>query len=206
MMIVALLTGYLLGSVPAGIVAGKLSGVDLRREGSGNIGFTNAMRVLGKERRGKVLSIFVLLWDIGKGLLAVVLAHHLSSQPLAPVGGGFLAFLGHLYPVWLRFRGGKGVAVGLGICLGLSWLLGVAMLSMWAIVFAITRVSSVAALTSYFFLPLLSAFLTRQGILPPEDLLYLVVMAVLVWFRHHENIRRLVRGEESAFRKKGKAS
>ena len=205
-MIVALLTGYLLGSIPAGVVAGKLSGVDLRQEGSGNFGFTNAMRGLGKEWRGKILSVFVLLWDIGKGLLAVVLAHHLSAQPLAPVGGGFLAFLGHLYPVWLRFRGGKGVAVGLGVCLGLSWLLGVAMLSMWAIVFAVTRVSSVAALTSYFFLPLLSAFLTRQGILPPEDLLYLVVMAVMVWFRHHENIRRLVRGEESAFRKKNKVS
>lgn len=80
------------------------------------------------------------------------------------------------------------------------------MLSMWAIVFAVTRVSSVAALTSYFFLPLLSAFLTRQGILPPEDLLYLVMMAVMVWFRHHENIRRLVRGEEDAFRKKNKVS
>lgn len=206
MMLFALLVGYLLGSIPAGVIAGKLAGVDLRNSGSGNIGFTNAMRVLGKERRGKILSGCVLLWDLGKGVLAVWLAPHISTLPLAPVGAGFLAFLGHLYPVWLRFRGGKGVAVGLGVCLGLSWLLGVAMLSMWVIVFAVTRVSSVAALTAYFFLPLLSAYLTRQGTLPPEDLIYLVVISILVWFRHHDNIRRLVRGEESAFRKKGKAS
>lgn len=204
MLIACVLLGYFLGSIPAGVVVGRLSGVDLRKSGSGNIGFTNALRVLGNEKNGKWLSALVLLWDMGKGTLSVWLAPHISTQPLAPIGAGFAAFLGHLYPVWLHFRGGKGVAVGLGVCLGLSWLLGVAMISFWGIVFAATRVSSMAALTAYFFLPLLSAFLTQQGVLPPEDLLYLVILSLLVWLHHHENIRRLLRGEEGPLRKKEK--
>ncbi|MHB1605028.1 MAG: glycerol-3-phosphate 1-O-acyltransferase PlsY [Leptospirales bacterium] len=204
MLIASVLLGYFLGSVPAGVVVGRISGVDLRKFGSGNIGFTNALRVLGNQKNGKLLSGLILCWDMGKGTLAVWLAPHISTQPLAPVLAGFAAFLGHLYPVWLRFRGGKGVAVGLGVCLGLSWLLGVAMLSLWAIVFAVTRVSSLAALTAYFFLPLLSAFLTQNGLLPPEDLLYLVILSLLVWIHHHENIRRLLRGEEGSFRKNEK--
>ncbi len=204
MLIASVLVGYFLGSIPAGVVVGRWIGVDLRKSGSGNIGFTNAVRVLGSEKNGKWLSATILLWDMGKGTLAVWLAPHLSSQPLAPIGAGFAAFLGHLYPVWLRFRGGKGVAVGFGVCLGLSWLLGVALLSLWAIVFAATRVSSISALTAYFFLPLMAAFLTRNGLLPPEDLLYLVILSLLVWMHHHANIRRLVRGEEGPFRKKEK--
>ncbi len=200
MLISALLMGYLLGSIPAGYVVSRLKGIDLRKEGSGNIGFTNVFRVIGQERSGKILSALVLAWDMGKGYLAVWFAPHLSSFPMASIGAGFAAFLGHLFPVWLRFKGGKGVAVGLGVSLGVSLVVGTAVTAIWVIVFAVTRISSVAALTAFFFLPLLTAFWMQNNPLPSLDLLYLAVMSILVWLRHHENLLRLIRGEEHPIR------
>jgi glycerol-3-phosphate acyltransferase PlsY len=200
MLISALLLGYFLGSIPAGYVITRLKGIDIRKEGSGNIGFTNVFRVMGQGNSGKWLSALVLAWDMGKGYLAVWIAPHISPDPMAPIGAGFAAFLGHLFPVWLGFRGGKGVATGLGVSLGISWVVGTAVTAIWAVVFAVTRISSLAALTAFFFLPLLAAFWARKSPLPHPDLLYLAVMSVLIWFRHHENLQRLIRGEERPIR------
>ncbi len=191
------LGAFFLGAIPFGFVAGKLRGVDLREEGSKNIGATNTLRVLGV-----VPGIIVLLLDMIKGLLPVLAARHLlhlSSWWI--VGIGLLAVLGHIYSPFVRFRGGKGVATSLGILFGLSPLIAGATVLLFLLVVTITRYVSLGSI--------LGAVL--QGILfwvlPPaatfaENLpyrLFSVVVALFVVVRHRENIKRLLKGTESRF-------
>ena len=192
--VAAAVGGYLLGSVPFGILAARMGGLgDLRQIGSGNIGATNVLRTGRKD-----LALFTLLGDSGKGALAVLIAWLLTrDQPdatrhltIAVAAGA--AFLGHLFPVWLKFKGGKGVATFFGTLLAAAWPVGVLAGLTWLAMAWLFRISSLAALTASALAPLL-AFATDQ----PYPIVGLCLfMAVLIWIRHAENIRRLLKGEE----------
>jgi glycerol-3-phosphate acyltransferase PlsY len=178
--------GYLLGSIPFGLVLARLLGLgDLRQIGSGNIGATNVLRTGSK---GAAAATLIL--DAAKGAVAVLLAQALASGDAAQAAG-LGAFLGHLFPVWLRFRGGKGVATFLGVMLALAWPVGLALCATWLVVAALTRYSSFAALMAAGMLPLWLMWFMRGDLL----LLGLVLM-VLVYIRHAANIRRLRAGTE----------
>ena len=183
---IALLIGYLLGSIPFGVILTKAFGAgDLRQIGSGNIGATNVLRT---GHRGAALA--TLLLDGGKGAIAVLVARWLAGEDAAQVAGG-MAFLGHCFPVWLGFRGGKGVATFLGLLIALAWPVGIAACLTWAVVAAIFRLSSLAALSAAGFAPIWAVFLHRG------DVVFLTLaLAVLVYIRHWANIGRLRAGTE----------
>jgi glycerol-3-phosphate acyltransferase PlsY len=185
---------YLLGSVPFGLVLTKLAGLgDIRRIGSGNIGATNVLRT---GRKG--LALATLLLDVGKGALAVLLGAAYSPE-MALVAAGF-SLLGHLFPVWLGFKGGKGVATAGGVLLALSWPVGVLALVTWLIIAIATRYSSAAALTACVVAPLVAwGFGLDRG-----RTLVILAIAALVAARHHGNIGRLLKGEESKISLGGK--
>ncbi|MCX7644831.1 MAG: glycerol-3-phosphate 1-O-acyltransferase PlsY [Rhodobacteraceae bacterium] len=178
--------GYLLGSIPFGLVLARLLGLgDLRQIGSGNIGATNVLRTGSK---GAAAATLVL--DAAKGAVAALLAQAFAG-PDAAQAAGLGAFLGHLFPVWLRFRGGKGVATFLGVMLALAWPVGLALCATWLVVAALTRYSSFAALMAAGMLPLWLMWFLRG------DLLVLgLVLMLLVYIRHAANIRRLRAGTE----------
>jgi len=183
---VALACGYLLGSVPFGLLLTRFAGLgDIRRIGSGNIGATNVLRT-GR----KSLAAATLLLDAGKGALTVMLGD-LYGPDIAIVAG-LGAMLGHLFPVWLRFHGGRGVATALGVILALSWQAGLAALMVWIAVAALFRYSSLAALVAAAAAPVIAWFIATQQLAE-----FFALIAVLVWMRHAGNIRRLIRGEES---------
>ncbi|GGG68224.1 glycerol-3-phosphate acyltransferase [Salipiger pallidus] len=184
--------GYLLGSIPFGMVLTKLMNLgDLRSIGSGNIGATNVLRT-----GNKAAAAGTLILDGGKGAVAVLLARWLAAEDAAQLAG-FMAFLGHCYPVWLRFRGGKGVATFLGLVLALSWPVGLMSCATWLAAVAMSRISSVGALVA----ALLS---TGWMVLMREyDLTALtLVLAVLIFWRHRSNLARLKQGTEPKVSKK----
>jgi glycerol-3-phosphate acyltransferase PlsY len=177
---------YLLGSIPFGPVLTRLFGAgDLRKIGSGNIGATNVLRT---GRRGLAAATLVL--DGGKGALAVVLADHFGPDT-AIIAAGF-SVVGHLFPVWLRFRGGKGVATTLGVLLALTPLAGIGACAVWLLVAALGRYSSLAALVAIGTSPVAVWFLYD-----PARAILALVLALLVFLRHRENIERLAAGTES---------
>ena len=185
-MLLAFLSGYLLGSIPFGLLVARAAGHgDLRAIGSGNIGATNAMRAGGPWLGGATL-----LLDAGKGAAAVLVARALGG-PEAALAAGLGAFLGHIFPVWLGFRGGKGVATMIGVTLAVLPLAGVAVLAVWAAAAAITRVSSVGGLLGAVSAPATAAALGATG---PLGLF--AAMAVLVILKHRANIVRLIAGTE----------
>lgn len=182
----ALAGGYLLGSVPAGLVLTRLAGFgDVRDIGSGNIGATNVLRT-----GNKGLAALTLAIDLLKGTLAVLIGAQWG--PDTSVIAGLGAFLGHLFPVWLRFRGGKGVATYIGVLLGLFWPGALAFCLLWLTVAATTRFSSLAALIAGTATPFILAWFNQW-----QAMELFVVMTLLVYLRHWPNIARLVRGEES---------
>ncbi|KAF0675977.1 glycerol-3-phosphate 1-O-acyltransferase PlsY [Profundibacterium mesophilum] len=184
---------YLLGAVPFGIVVARLFGLgDLRKIGSGNIGATNVLRT-----GNRLAALLTLVLDVGKGAFAVLLARLLIGEGAAMIAG-LGAFLGHCFPVYLLFRGGKGVATFLGTALALSWPVGLAVCVTWAVIAGLMRISSLAALVAAALAPLY-ALLGGQGALAGV----LAGMAVLIFLRHHTNIRRLIRGEEPKIGAKG---
>jgi len=183
---VAFVIGYLLGSIPFGLVLTKLAGTqDLRSIGSGNIGATNVLRT---GRKG--LAAATLLLDALKRTPAVVIAGYIA-RPNAAILAGFGAFLGHLFPVWLKFRGGKGVAVYIGILLGLFWPGAVVFCLLWLATAFTTRYSSLSALVAAFITPL---FLWWFGHLALAALA--AVLTLLLFYMHRENIKRLQSGKE----------
>jgi glycerol-3-phosphate acyltransferase PlsY len=143
----------------------------------------------------------VLVWDMGKGLMATMLANSLFKSHEAVSYAALFSVLGHLYPVWLRFHGGKGVAVGFGAILGLCPPLGFALIAIWSTIFALTRISSLAALISYFLLPILAAALVRMHHLDPVSFPPMAMISVFIWWHHRENIRRLLSGNEKTLKK-----
>lgn len=181
--------GYLLGSIPFGMIATRLGGAgDIRKIGSGNIGATNVLRSGRKD-----LAAITLIGDAGKGVVAVLLARWLTNDNAAAVAlAGGAAFVGHLFPVWLKFNGGKGVATFYGVLLAAAWPVGVLAALTWLAMAALFRISSLAALTAAALAPLF-AFATDQ---PYPMVLLSAFMAVLIFIRHHQNISRLLKGEE----------
>jgi acyl phosphate:glycerol-3-phosphate acyltransferase len=182
----AFIFGYLCGSIPFGVLLTRLGGApDVRAIGSGNIGATNVLRT---GRRG--LAAATLLGDMLKGTAAVLIASYfLGADFMIAAAAG--AFLGHLFPVWLRFRGGKGVATYIGVLLGLAWPAAIVFCAIWLAIAALTRYSSLAALVASAITP---AFLWWRG--DAREALLFVLLSVLLWIKHRANIGRLSRGTE----------
>ena len=190
-MIAAAVLGYLLGSIPFGLLLTRMAGLgDIRDIGSGNIGATNVLRT-----GNKGLALATLLLDAGKGAAAVLIARAVSDD-LAVIAGA-CAFLGHLFPVWLKFKGGKGVATALGTWIALAWPVGLLACATWLIVALIFRYSSLSALLAVALAPVYAIWLGS-----PAQIWFGIGVAILVWIRHHENIRRLLKGEEPKIGKK----
>jgi glycerol-3-phosphate acyltransferase PlsY len=178
--------GYLLGSIPFGLLLTRAAGLgDIRAIGSGNIGATNVLRT---GRRG--LAAATLLLDAAKGAAAVLLARALGGADAA-LWAGFGAVLGHTLPVWLRFRGGKGVATAYGVLIAAAWPVGLLAGAVWLAMAKLTRLSSASALTSFTLAPLLALLLADRA-----TALMALAIAALIFARHHENIRRLLAGTE----------
>lgn len=186
---VLLAVAYLLGSVCSAILVCRALGLpDPRSQGSRNPGATNVMRIGGKGP-----ALLTLAGDMLKGVPLVLLARHwgLSSDLISAIG--LAAFLGHLYPVFFRFEGGKGVATALGVLLALDWQLGLAVIAIWLLTFAPTRISSLGSLTAFTAAPILAWYLD------PGYMLGVVGMSVLLIARHKTNIQALLKGEEKKF-------
>jgi len=186
---------YLLGSVPFGLLLTRLAGLgDIRRIGSGNIGATNVLRT-----GHKGLAAATLLLDLGKGVAAVLIGASLA--PEMAIAAAIGVTLGHMFPVWLRFKGGKGVATAGGVLLALSWPVGAAAFATWLLVAAISRYSSLAALAACVLAPGYALLFTTT-----DRAAVVGLVAILVIIRHRENIRRLLSGEESKIKLSGSAA
>jgi len=189
----ALLFGYLLGSIPFGLVLTRAAGgPDVRTIGSGNIGATNVLRT---GRKG--LAAATLLCDVLKGTAAVLLAAYVAGHD-ATLTAGLGAFLGHLFPVWLKFKGGKGVATYIGVLLGLYWPAAAIFGAIWLVVAVIFRYSSLSALIASALTPL-ALWLSGQ----PDIAALFVLLTVLLWIMHRANIARLMAGTEGKIAAKG---
>ena len=191
----ALVIGYLLGSIPFGIVLTKLSGgPDPRSIGSGNIGATNVLRSGNKK-----LAALTLLGDMLKGTVAVLVGYFALGGGQAALVAGLGAFLGHLFPVWIGFKGGKGVATYLGVLIGLAWPVALAFAAIWLVVAKLSKYSSLSALAASLATPFLLWFAVgnRQGAL------LMAALACLLWFMHRTNIARLLSGSEGKIGQKG---
>ncbi len=185
--VVAVAAAYLIGSIPFGLVLTRLAGLgDVRRIGSGNIGATNVLRT-----GNKPLAAATLVLDGAKGAVAVTIGSVYWGPDIAIVAA-FGALVGHLFPVWLRFRGGKGAATGLGILLALAWPVGIAACLTWLAVAGVFRYSSLAALAAFAAAPVFAWWLAD-----PQTMEFAAFMAVVIWLRHAGNIRRLARGAET---------
>lgn len=186
-LLAALAIGYLLGSIPFGLILTRFAGLgDVRAIGSGNIGATNVLRTGRKD-----IAAATLVADMLKGTVAVLVASALFGPDGAMVAG-LGAFLGHIFPVWLKFKGGKGVATYLGVLLGLAWPAALVFGAVWLAVAWLTRFSSAAALTASLATPLALIFLLGQNRIAG----LFVVLTAILWYRHKDNLRRLVAGTE----------
>jgi len=185
---ILLALSFLVGSIPFGIIVAKAKGVDLRKVGSGNIGATNVLRSIGKWP-----AAVTLLGDIMKGTLAVALGRYVGADPLYEGLFGIAAILGHNFSIFLKFRGGKGVATSLGVLLMYSPLVACITITLWLIVSVITKYSSLGALVSFGLLPF-NIFLL--DVAQKEKLFIGVVITLLILIRHTDNISRLIRGTE----------
>ncbi len=184
---IALVVAYLLGSIPSGYIAGRIRGIDVRTVGSRNVGATNVFRTLGR-RTG----VAVMAADVLKGLAAVLIAQALTDTPWEMVAGG-VAILGHVFPVWLRFRGGKGVAVGAGAVLGTVTLAALIAIAIWLVIVFATRYVSLASIAaSVAVAPVAWALGATTA-----EVVFAAVAALAVVYFHRANIGRLLRGEES---------
>lgn len=193
----AIVLAYLLGSIPFGYLAGRARGIDIRTVGSRNIGTTNVFRTLGKG-----WGVAVLVADVGKGLAAVLIAQALTDGAGWPILAAAAAVIGHVAPVWLRFKGGKGVAVAAGALIGLMPLASLILVGGWVVIVLVTRYVSVASIAAAIaFTPL--AWALGYGW---EYLVFAAVVSALVLWRHRGNMKRLAAGEELRFGRRGAGS
>lgn len=184
--------GYLLGAIPFGMVLARVMGLgNLRDIGSGNIGATNVLRTGSKKAAAATL-----LLDGGKGAVAVLLARALAGEDAAQIAG-LMAFIGHCFPVWLGFKGGKGVATFLGLLLALFWPAGLAACATWLVTAVVTRISSLSALVAAVLAPIWMGLLGA-----PQGVALVMALAALILWRHSANIARLRSGEEPKIGKK----
>ena len=183
-----LVVAYLLGSIPFAYLAGRLNGVDLRTVGSGNLGATNVFRTLGR-----TVGIAVMVLDIAKGAFAVLIAQWVVGGPWWPIAAGALAILGHVFPVWTGFKGGKGVAVGAGALVGLVPAASGVLIILWLLIVVLTRYVSVASIVC----ALAAAPLAWAFGAPWSYVAFIALAALFVILKHRENIVRLFRGTEN---------
>ena len=196
MNIAIILLSYLLGSIPTGFLFGKfLKNIDLRLIGSGSTGATNVLRNVGKWP-----AFFVFIIDVFKGLLAVKIAQDFTDQASIEVLAGISAISGHIWPIWLKGKGGKAVATGLGMFLALSWKVGLASLGIFLIVLGKSEFVSLSSISASIFLPIFM-FINLGNANDPYFLVSLVVSILVIW-KHRSNILRLLKGEESKLNKK----
>ena len=187
LLIYALIGGYILGSIPFGLLIAKLSGQgDIRDIGSGNIGATNVLRTGRKD-----LAALTLLFDAGKAGLAALIANHFMGLPYGLIAGA-AALIGHCFPVWLKFKGGKGVATFFGVLFATCWPVGLTAGAMWLFTAFISRISSLGALAAAGTAPIIALMFERLDIA-----LMAAVMALIIYIRHKDNIVRIVKGQES---------
>ena len=192
-----LAVGYLLGSMPNGYLAGRwLKGIDLRQCGSGSTGATNVLRNVGKAP-----ALVVFLLDVGKGALAVLLAKSFGLNDWVQVLAGLAALAGHIWPVWLGWKGGKAVATGLGMFLGLAWPVGLACFGLFMAVISISRIVSLSSVVAAIGLPALMVLAGANG----ASISVSVVASVMVLWRHRSNIERLIAGTEPRIGAKAKS-
>ena len=184
----SLILGYLLGSIPSGWLAGRwLKGIDLRELGSGSTGATNVLRQVGK---GPALVVFLI--DVGKGAAAVLLARAFGQSDWIQVLAGLTALAGHIWPVWLNFKGGKAVATGFGMFLGLAWPVGLASFGVFLLTLLLFRIVSLSSVLAAVSLPLLMIRFSGIG---SYILIALVAMGLVLW-RHRSNLSRILEGSE----------
>jgi acyl phosphate:glycerol-3-phosphate acyltransferase len=200
--LLSVIGGYLLGSIPFGLITGNVAGVDIRQHGSKNIGATNVWRVCGWK-----FGLPVFLLDVGKGVGAVFIGQWAAMQwggaaDWAMVAGAMACILGHSFPVWLRFKGGKGVATSLGAIIGLMWKVSLIVFGLWAVLFLTTRYVSLASVIAAATFPVV-AFLLGAS---PPFLGFAILAATLVIVLHKTNIQRLLAGTENRFGKKKEAT
>ena len=180
---------YLLGSISSAILLSKIMGFeDPRTQGSNNPGATNVLRIAGKKA-----AFFTLVGDFLKGLIPVLIGHLLQAELLVVALTGFAAFIGHCFPVFFRFRGGKGVATAMAATVAFSWIAGAFLIATWLLFAKVFKISSLAAIVSFSTLPLVIFWLTRDLWIAS---VFVVMSALLIW-RHKSNIQRLIRGIES---------
>ena len=183
---------YFLGSIPFGLLLTKIAGLgDIRKIGSGNIGATNVMRTGHKS-----LAILTLMLDGGKGFAAVLLTKYLYSDDLSLLAG-LLVVIGHVFPVWLHFKGGKGVATTIGVFFGIHWLLGASVCALWLLTFAFMRISSLASMLSIGYSGVAAYLISGDG-----TSLMCMALTLLIIYTHRANIQRLMDGTEYHFREK----
>lgn len=184
----AIIFGYLLGSIPFGLLLTRLAGYgDIRSIGSGNIGTTNVLRT-----GNKGLAAATLLLDAGKAAAAVLIVRYFAPYPpLAYSLAGIAAFVGHIFPVWLRFKGGKGVAAYIGALLGINWIVGLIFMAVWLFIALTQRMSSLSALTAAGTAPIFAYVFSGPHLAGAT-----AAMSILLFFMHRQNIRRLIDGTE----------
>jgi glycerol-3-phosphate acyltransferase PlsY len=184
------IVGYVCGSIPYGLLLTRAAGMgDVRDIGSGNIGATNVLRTGNKK-----IAALTLLCDVLKGFVPVVVATAFGDV-LSPTAAGFGALAGHIFPLWLRFKGGKGVATGLGVLFGWAWVLGTVFVAAWVATFFITRISSASALIAAL-LTIPAAYVIAQTTAGNILVWPVTLLALIIWLTHRANIARLTKGEE----------
>ena len=181
-----ILFAYLIGSIPFGIIISKIMGLgNLRNIGSGNIGATNVLRT-----GNKLAAILTLVFDLLKGAISVVITYYIFNDTTAQIAA-LSSFLGHCFPIWLKFKGGKGVATFIGISLALYWPAGILICLTWVLTAFLSRVSSLSALISS-----LSSILWVWILGVPSAVFIMTVLTILIWYRHIENIKRIIKNTE----------
>ena len=181
-----ILFAYLIGSIPFGIIISKIMGLgNLRNIGSGNIGATNVLRT-----GNKLAAILTLIFDLLKGAIAVIITYYVFNDTTAQIAA-LASFLGHCFPIWLKFKGGKGVATFIGISLALYWPAGILVCLTWALTAFLSRISSLSALISS-----LSSILWVWVLGVQSAVFIMTVLTILIWYRHIENIKRIIKNTE----------
>lgn len=193
--ILAALVGYLLGSLNGSLIVGRFYKVDVRQHGSGNAGTTNTLRTLGKKA-----ALFVLLGDIVKGVLAYIAGYYIFGGHFGGMLGGTAAILGHVWPVFFGFKGGKGVLTSLAVLMLIDWPIALILLGVFIIILLISRYVSLGSIIAAFLFPTMAIALGRST----ETIILSTIIAVLIIFKHHTNIKRLFEGTESKFSLKKK--
>ena len=184
----AAIAGYLLGSLNSSMIVGKFYGIDIRKHGSGNAGTTNTLRTLGKKA-----ALFVLAGDLLKGVLAYLIGFYISGNPMGGMIGGLAAIIGHNWPLYFGFKGGRGVLTSLSVLLMMDWKIALVLLGVFAIIVALTRYVSLGSIIGAALFPVLSLLLGR-------DLVYIIfsaIIAIMIIILHKDNIKRLLSGTES---------